>query len=83
VGHASVGDRVAAFEAPELPFAGAQDSLADWRGGLSRLVRAQFGECDRRSFDVDVDPVEEGAADPGAVSLDLRGRALAPVAWVS
>ena len=79
VGHPSVGDCIAAFEALELSFAGAQDPLADWRGGLARLGRAQLGKGDRRSFDVDVDPVEEGSADPGAVSFDLRGRAFAPV----
>src|ERR1035438_4466976 len=79
VGHPSVGDCIAACEALELSFAGAQDPLADWRGGLARLGRAQLGKGDRRSFDVDVDPVEEGSADPGAVSFDLRGRAFAPV----
>lgn len=79
LGHASVGDGVAAFEAAELPLAGSHDPITNRRRGLAELGRAQFGECDRRGLDVDVDPVQKGPADPRPVSLDLGGRALAPV----
>ena len=75
LGKAFVLDRTGGFAA------GAHDL-----GAFARLGFAQFFDSQRRCFDMEVDAVEERAADFGAVALDLRHGATAlarPVSGVA
>jgi hypothetical protein len=42
--------------------------------GLPLLPLGQIPVPDCRDLDVDIDPIEQGAGDPGAVALDLGDR---------
>jgi hypothetical protein len=75
--HAGVGDGAGAGETRELADARGLDAFADRGGRFAGFVGAQLGERQRGGLDMEIDPVEQGPADPGPVALDLRGRAAA------
>ena len=83
VRHAGVAGDFAALETRVLAVARGLDSGADGFGGFTEFFVAQVGDGERGCFDVDVDAVEERAADARAVTLDLRGRAAAFVFGVA
>ena len=66
-----------ALEASDLPIAGRDDLLAHLRAGRAAARVRQLAEGDRRHFDVDVDAVQQRAADPAEVAFDLQRRAIA------
>jgi hypothetical protein len=59
------------------------DARAHSHRGLAGLLGAQFGEGKRRRLDMEIDAIEERAADARAVALDLRRRAAALVFWIA
>jgi hypothetical protein len=60
-----------------LDGAGLIDPAAHIRGTFGVGISAQFFERNRRNFDVDIDAVQQGAADFSEVLLNLSGRAAA------
>lgn len=83
MGHAGVGGGARVRETRELAFAGGLDAGADVGGGLGGLLGAELVDRERGRFDVQVDAIQERAADAGAVALDLRGGATALVLRVA
>src|SRR5688572_3781118 len=51
------------------------DALADLGGRFAGFFGAEFGDGKCGRFNVQVDPVEEWAADLGTIALNLGGRA--------
>ena len=77
VGHPGIGLHATPGEAPSLPLAGGEDLLADLVAQLPPASVPQFAVRHAGDLDVDVDAVEQGAADAGHVGTDLVGRAAA------
>jgi hypothetical protein len=67
--HVGVAEQISC-EALELALAGGVDALADLRRVFAIGPRGQVVVGEGGDFDVDVDPVEEGAGDAGAVAVD-------------
>jgi len=63
------------FEAVVLAGAGSQHEGEEVGGGRAGGGLGELGEGEGGDFDVEVDPVEEGAGDPAEVLFDLGGRA--------
>ena len=82
-GHMGVAEQLGvAFEAGQLPLTGGVDPFAYRSGGFTRRLAHQVVEGDSGDLDVEIDPVEEGAGDAGAVALDRQRGAGALVARV-
>ena len=75
--HFGVAGQFGAGEAPELAFAGCLDAGTDGGGVLDLAFVGEFFVVDAGDFDVDVDAVEEGAADAFLVAGDGGGGAAA------
>jgi hypothetical protein len=81
--HIRVGEGCGAGEAAGLQLAGPLHPLTDRGGGLAG---AAFGELlvrDARDIEVDVDAVQERAADALLVAGDGAGGAGAGTAWIA
>ena len=75
--HFAVDFCLIAAEAMGLAFAGLHDLLAHLHAtGAGRGIR-KFAERDRRDLDMDVDAVQERAADAAEIAFDLQRRAIA------
>ena len=83
VGHAGVGRGLGAGETCLLHDARGPHAFADSGGGFTRFLRAEIVDRQCGRFDVEVDAVEQRAADPGAVALHLRRCATALVFGVT
>ena len=68
--HFGVAGEFGAFEAVELAVAGGLDTFADGFGGFDMAPVGEFFVVDARDLDVDIDAVEEGAADAFLVAGD-------------
>jgi hypothetical protein len=75
VRHAGVGGGFGAGETGLLHRAGGVNPRSNHSRGFAGLFRAKIADGQGRGFDVKIDAVEQRAADAGAVTLDLRGRA--------
>ena len=75
--HTSVGGDPTAGEACALARAGGLNARTDIDGTFANLAVAEFGDRESGRLNVDVDAVEERAADAIAVTLDLRRSAAA------
>jgi hypothetical protein len=73
VRHPGVGGDARAAQPGEFALTGGVDALPDGRGSFAGLGGAQFREGKGGRLDVQVDPVQQRAADAGAVALDLGG----------
>lgn len=74
--HARVVGRLGAGKPLQLPGARGGDSSGHGRRAFAGLFGTQFGQGQGRRLDVEIEPVEQRAAEPGAVTLDLgRGAA--------
>ena len=70
-------------EAPELDRTCCGATGADWGRGFARLGGTQLFDAESGCLNVNIDAVDEGAADAGAVALDLGEGATAGVDGVS
>ena len=73
--HLGIGMNVSFLEALKLDGAGGVDALTNSNGGLAGVLAGELLVAQRRHLDLDVDTVEQGARDLGAVALDLQRRA--------
>lgn len=80
--HVRVGQGLGVGEALALKFSGGGDLLADLGAAGPWGPVGEFFERDGGDFDVDIDSIEQGAADTGHVAFDLRGRAIAAASWI-
>jgi hypothetical protein len=83
VAHAGVGGEFGAGEARELALAGGLYPLSYDSGALSRLVILQLSNRERGRLDVDVNAVQQRAADARPVSDNRILHAPTLVFWVS
>ena len=83
VGHARVGGDFRAGKSLLLPYPCGLDAVAERGGGLAKFFVAQLGNGERRGFDVDINAVEQGAADPRAIALNFTRRAPTFMARIS
>lgn len=81
--HARVRAAPAAGKTTVLQFAGGLGADAHRRGSLAGFLVAQFAERKRRSFDVEIDAVEQRSADTRAVALNVGRRAAAFVLGIA
>ena len=77
VAHARVRGRLGPLESRQLAISRGLHPGADRRRAFARLRVLQLPDRQRRGLDVQVDPVQQGAADLRPVALDLRWRAAA------
>src|SRR6266699_5438362 len=75
--HFGVAGKLGAGETSELAFAGGLDASTDGGGVFDLALVGEFLVVDAGDFDVDVDTVEEGAADAFLVAGDGGGGATA------
>lgn len=80
--HLGVGQGLGVGEALALEFPGGGDLLADLGAAGPWRPVGEFFEGDGGDFDVDIDTIEERAADSGHVAFDLRWGAIAATARV-
>lgn len=66
-----------ALKALPLALSGGLDTGADGGGRFSGLGRAELVEAEGRGFDLDIDPIQEGARDFGPIFTHLQGGATA------
>ena len=72
--HIGVGADVGKFgKAGALEIAASHDALAHGGGGLALFIRGELLVVDEGDFDVEIDAVEKGAGNLGAVGYDLTG----------
>lgn len=81
--HACIGRGAGVGKAYPLPTACGLDAVADGVRGLAQFLGTKLRDRKRGRLDVDVDAIQQRAADPCAVALDLRRRAAALVLGVS
>ena len=77
MGHAGVEVRLGLAEARRLQLARGEHALAHRRGCFPRRSGSHLSHRERGRLDVKVDPVEQRAAYPGPIVLDLRRGAAA------
>ncbi|GIS60429.1 MAG: hypothetical protein CM1200mP2_26540 [Planctomycetaceae bacterium] len=88
-GHVAVGschrgaDRIGFGKSLDLHDASHLDLLGHHSTVGPRRVTSQFVERNSGHLDVDIDPVQQGAADPGHVTFDLRDPAVTIPARIS
>ena len=81
--HAGIAGNLRAGKARVLAVAGGLDAGAQGGRGFTGFFRTQFGQREGGCLDMQVDAVEQRAADACAVTLDLHGRAAAGVPGVA
>ena len=81
--HPRVGGDPRSGKALQLPCAGGLNAVPQGSRGLARRRRAQIRHRQRRRLNMEIDPVEQGAADARPVALDLRRRAAALMAGIA
>ena len=75
-------DSLLVLESLQLDLTPVRHSLADCFRTLAALFVSQMFERYCRHLDMDIDPVEQGAADIAHVTLDLSWRAVATMVWI-
>ena len=79
VGHPRIRGYPRTGETCELTITGRLHAGSKQRGRLAGFFRTELGERKGRRLDMQIDPVEQRAADPGAVALNLCRAAAALV----